>query len=112
MNGNGHVGPGVEEEELGEDWQNPVDTSIFALREYLKEHLRLRRLSTNFDEVRRIRAANSRVKPEIIPEHSDRAKVEYIELDGKAWFVGKQVCHRSGNAEIGTTPVTFCKTDY
>jgi actin-related protein 8 len=87
-----HAGSRPDEEELvGEDWQNPVDASITALREYLKEHLRLRRLSTNFDEVRRIRAANSRIKPENIPDLNDPHRIEWTDVNGQKYFVGVDV---------------------
>lgn len=87
-NGNGHGGT---EEGPKKEWVNPIDSSITALRDYLKEHLRLRRLSTNFDEVRRIRAANSRIKPETLPEYTDPFKIEWVEVKDKAYYTGEEV---------------------
>jgi actin-related protein 8 len=80
----------LEGEDLTE-WENPVDSHITTLREYLKEHLRLRRLSTNFDEVRRVRAANAKVKPDSIPEHNDPFRIDWTETKGRDFFVGHEV---------------------
>jgi actin-related protein 8 len=65
------------------------DANIGHLREYLRNRLRQNKLTTDWKEGARVKAANAKAKPESIPEHNDPRRIEWTEdLDGRKFVVG------------------------
>lgn len=64
------------------------DENIGHLREYLRNRLRQNKLTTDWKEGARVKATNSKAKPESIPEHNDPRRIEWTELEGREYMVG------------------------
>ncbi|OWZ65573.1 hypothetical protein AYX14_01119 [Cryptococcus neoformans] len=74
-------------DDVGE-WVDPIEESIGYLRDYLRNRLVQERLATDWRELTRVKANNTKVKPELLPEHNDPYRIDWTEPEGKPFFIG------------------------
>ncbi|ORY33761.1 putative nuclear actin-related protein [Naematelia encephala] len=90
--GEAGVGEDVTMDQEADDTpaEDPVDARIGYLRSYLREKLSANRLKTDWKDRDRVIAANSKVRPEPIPEHNDPYRFDWTEVNGKDYFIGTE----------------------
>ncbi|ODN84742.1 hypothetical protein L202_00622 [Cryptococcus amylolentus CBS 6039] len=81
---------------------DPVIEPIGYLRDYLRNRLVQERLTTDWRDTTRVKAANAKTKPELLPEHNDPYRVDWTEPEGKPFFIGNDALRLPENAGYTT----------
>lgn len=71
-----------------------MEAKIGYLRGYLKNRLIQNKLATDWRDATRVVAANSKVRPEGLPEHNDPYRIDWTEVEDKKCFIGTEVSGR------------------